>query len=33
VTGDWVDGTYIQVLEVSAGPVTRRVIVPLTVPN
>jgi len=33
VTGDWVEGTYIQVLEVSAGPVTRRVIVPLTVPN
>lgn len=33
ITGDWGDGTYIQVLEVSAGPVTRRVIVPVTVPN
>lgn len=33
VTGNWVEGTYIQVLEVTAGPVTRRVILPVTVPN
>ncbi len=33
VTGDWGDGTYIQVLEVTAGPVTRRVVIPVTVPN
>jgi hypothetical protein len=33
VSGNWGEGTYIQVLEVSAGPVTRRVIVPVTLPN
>ena len=33
VTGDWVEGTYIQVLEVSAAAVTRRVVVPVQVPN
>jgi hypothetical protein len=33
VSGNWVEGTYIQVLEASVGAVTRRVIVPVTVPN
>ena len=33
VTGDWAEGTYIQVLEVSAAAITRRVVIPVTVPN
>ena len=33
VSGGWFYVTYIQVFEVSAGAITRRVVIPVTVPN
>jgi hypothetical protein len=33
VTGDWAEGTYIQVLQVTSGANTRQVMIPVDVPN
>ncbi|MEQ8354260.1 MAG: hypothetical protein RH942_01875 [Kiloniellaceae bacterium] len=32
-SGDWGDGTYMVVLEITSGAVTRQVVVPIDVPN
>ena len=33
VAGNWAQGTYIQVLQVTSGAVTRQVMIPVEVPN
>jgi len=33
VSGNWAEGTHIQVLEATAGAITRQVVIPVDVPN